>query len=135
MKTKLLLLLGIVVFTSCDILVVEPVYDSRDRLTGSYRMEEYSQTYNDYLHYTIYIRKGFGSRSQSLIIENFYNSDVDVIAEMVGDKIFISRQIVQGYEIEGVGTLYYDEIKFTYRVRDSYYNKPTDFCEATAWLR
>lgn len=135
MKTKLLLLLGIVVFTSCDILVVEPVYDSRDRLTGSYRMEEYSQTYNDYLHYTIYIRKGFGSRSQSLIIENFYNSDADVIAEMVGDKIFISRQIVQGYEIEGVGTLYYDEIKFTYRVRDSYYNKPTDFCEATAWLR
>lgn len=135
MKTKLLLLLGIVVFTSCDILVVEPVYDSRDRLTGSYRMEEYSQTYNDYLHYTIYIRKGFGSRSQSLIIENFYNSDVDVIAEMVGGKIFISRQIVQGYEIEGVGTLYYDEIKFTYRVRDSYYNKPTDFCEATAWLR
>ncbi|MBP9927474.1 MAG: hypothetical protein KBF45_15960 [Cyclobacteriaceae bacterium] len=134
MKTKLLLLIITSVFISCDIMVVEPVYDSRDRVIGTYQIEEYSQTYNDNVRYNVYIRKGFGYRSESVIIENFYNADVDVIAEIVGDKIFISRQIVQGYEIEGVGTLYYDEIRFTYRVRDNYYNKPTDFCEATAWL-
>ena len=134
MKTKLLLLIITSLLISCDILVVEPVYDSRDRIIGTYQIEEYSQTYNDNIRYNVYIRKGFGYRTE-VIIENFYNADVDVIAEIVGDKIFISRQIVHGYEIEGVGTLYYDEIRFTYRVRDNYYNKPTDFCEATAWLR
>ncbi|MDZ7650556.1 MAG: hypothetical protein U5K54_27330 [Cytophagales bacterium] len=133
MKTKLLLLIITSLLISCDILVVEPVYDSRDRIIGTYQIEEYSQTYNDYVRYNVYIRKNFGYRTE-VIIENFYNIDVDVIAEIVGDKIFISRQVAHGYEIEGVGTLYYDEIRFTYRVRDNYYNKPTDFCEATAWL-
>ncbi len=45
------------------------------------------------------------------------------------------RQFVNGYEIEGVGTFYGDEIRFSYRVKDIYsYNKPTDFCNAIAWF-
>lgn len=131
MKTRLLLLMTTLVLMSCEIMVVEPVYDERNRVTGTYQVEEYSQTYNDYIQFTIYIRKTIGY-SNEIVIENFYNANIDVRATVTDGKIYIGRQLVNGYEIEGVGTLYFDEIRFTYRVRDTYYNKPTDFCEATA---
>ena len=133
MKTKVVLFALMVVFTSCDIMIVEPIYDDRDRVTGSYQIEEHSQTYNDYTRFSIYIRKS-GSYD-GVIIENFYHANVNVRATVASDKIYISRQIVDGYEIEGVGTFYGDEIQFSYKVRDTYsYNKPTDFCNATAWF-
>ncbi len=119
--------------TSCDIIIVEPVVDDRDRVTGSYQIEEHSHTYNDYVQFYIYIRKSGGS--DGVIIENFYNADVNVRANVVYDKIYIARQIVDGYEIEGVGTIYKDEIQFSYKVRDTFStHEPTDFCNATAWF-
>lgn len=130
MKTTVSLLLILLVATSCDIMVVEPSYDDRNRITGSYHIEEYSQTYNDYTSFFIYVRKsGLG---QAVVIENFYNAGIDVRAEYQFDKIYIDRQFVNGYEIEGVGTIYGDEIRFNYKVRDTYTNRPTDFCNATA---
>ncbi|MEQ1585001.1 MAG: hypothetical protein ABL895_03925, partial [Cyclobacteriaceae bacterium] len=135
MKTNVLLLIAGLVLSSCDILVVEPMYDERDRVTGSYRIEEYSQTYNESIRFSIYIRKtGSGYNSREVMIENFYNAGVDVRAEISSGKIFIPQQFVNGYEIEGVGSLYLNEIQFNYRVRDTYTNRTTDFCEATAWL-
>lgn len=125
-------MLAMVLFlTSCEI-IIEPVFDDRDLLVGSYRVEEYSQTFNDYSEFTIYIRKAGGYNSD-VIVENFYNANLDVRAEVVNGKIYISKQFVNGYEVEGIGTVYFDEIRFSYRVRDTYYYKPTDFCEATAW--
>lgn len=133
MKTKVILFALLVVLTSCDIMIVEPVYQDRDRVIGSYQIEESSQTYNDYTRFSIFIRKS-GSYDD-VIIENFYNADVNIRATVVSDKIYISRQVVDGYEIEGIGTFYGDEIQFSYKVRDTYsYNKPTDFCNATAWF-
>jgi hypothetical protein len=130
MKTTASLLFILLVATSCDIILVEPAYDERNRIIGSYQLEEYSQTYNDYTSFYIYIRKsGIG---QQVLIENFYNSDMDVLADYQFDKIYINRQYVNGYEIEGVGTVYGNEIKFNYKVRDTYTNRPTDFCNATA---
>ena len=135
MKTNVLLLIAGLVFTSCDILIVEPRYDDRDRVTGSYRIEEYSQTFNESIRFNIYIRKsGIGYNSQEVIIENFYNAGVEVRAEIINDKVYISRQYINGYEIEGVGTVFFDEIRFNYKVRDTYTNRPVDFCEARAWL-
>lgn len=135
MKTKVLLLIAGLVFTSCDMLVVEPRYDDRDRVTGSYRIEEYSQTYNESIRFNIYIRKSANAyNSSDVIIENFYNAGVDVRAEIVNNKIYISRQYVNGYEIEGVGTVFFNEITLNYKVRDTHSNRPVDFCEATAWL-
>lgn len=131
MKTKILLLAMVLFLTSCEI-IIEPVIDDRDRLVGSYQVEEYSQTFNDYGKFTIRIRKAPGYNSD-VIVENFYNANLNVRAEVINDKIYISKQYVDGYEIEGVGTIYFDEIRFSYRVRDTYYYKPTDFCEATAW--
>jgi hypothetical protein len=130
MKTTASLLFILLVATSCDIILVEPAYDERNRIIGSYQLEEYSQTYNDYTSFFIYIRKsGIG---QQVLIENFYNSDMDVLADYQFDKIYIDRQFVNGYEVEGVGTVYGNEIKFNYKVRDTYTNRPTDFCNATA---
>lgn len=132
MKTRAFLLMTAVFLMSCEILIVDPVFDERDRVTGTYRVEEFSQTYNEYGTFNIHIRKSFNNMNE-VIVENFYNANIDVRAQVVDGTIYISRQVVNGYEVDGVGTLYYDEIRFTYRVRDTYYNKPTDFCEATAW--
>jgi CRISPR/Cas system-associated protein Cas7 (RAMP superfamily) len=69
MKTTATFLMILLVATSCDIMVVEPGYDNRNQITGSYHIEEYSQTYNDYTSFFIYVRKsGFG---QEVVIENF----------------------------------------------------------------
>jgi hypothetical protein len=93
-------------------------------------MEEYSQTYNDYARYYIDIRKS--AFSEQVVIENFYNSNLDVRADFRFDKLYINKQIVNGYEIEGVGTFYGNQIEFSYKVRDTYQYRPTDFCNATA---
>jgi len=135
MKTNVLLLIFGLVLSSCEILVVEPMYDVRDQVTGSYRVEEYSQTYNEAIRFTIYIRKsGLGYTSREVIIENFYNANMDVYAEVSSGRINIPRQFVGGYEIEGVGSIFLNEIQFNYKVRDTYTNRIADFCEATAWL-
>jgi hypothetical protein len=132
MKTRILVIASSILLLSCDILVIEPQYDERDRIAGSYVMKEYSQTYNESAQYNVYVRKTGSVYSNDVTIENFYNANVDVWAEMIGDKIYISRQVVNGYEIEGVGTIYYDEIRFNYSVKDLYYKKPVDFCESKA---
>jgi hypothetical protein len=133
MKTNLIGMAIMILLSSCNLMIVEPVYDNRDRLVGSYWMEERSQTYNDFTRFSIYIRKS--GNFDEVVIENFYNSGVNVRANVDYDRIYISRQVVNGYEIEGVGTLYGSEIEFSYRVRDTYsYHKPTDFCNATAWF-
>jgi hypothetical protein len=134
MKTRLLFLAASLFLISCDILIVEPVYDVRDQVIGSYKVDEYSQTYNERVRFYVYIRKSGGNYSDNVVIENFYNTNRDVRAEIVGDKIYINRQVVNGYEIEGVGTIYYDVIRFNYSVKDLYYNRPVDFCEAKAWF-
>jgi len=134
MKTRMILLILMVLFTSCDLIIIEPVYDVRDSITGNYQIEEFSQTYNDYVRYHIYIRKS--GVYDEIIIANFYNAGLNVRAGVMYDKIYISKQILNGYEIEGVGTIYDGEIQFSYRVRDIYaYTRPTDFCNATAWFK
>jgi hypothetical protein len=133
MKTNAALIALLIVLTSCDILIVEPAIDYRERITGSYEVEEHSQTYSDFTNYDIYIRKsGF---NDEVIIENFYGAGLDVRATVDCDKIYIGRQVVDGYKVEGVGTLYGNEIRFSYSVTDTWSShSTTDFCNATAWL-
>jgi len=134
MKTRILFLAASLFLISCDVLIVEPQYDVRDGVIGSYRVEEYSQTYNERARFYVYIRKSGSNYSDNIVIENFYNTNTDVHAEIDVNKIYITRQVVNGYEIEGVGTIYNDEIRFNYSVKDLYYNRPVDFCEAKARL-
>lgn len=134
MKTKLVLLSVVLLLASCDVIVVESRYDERDGVIGSYYIEEYSQTYNAYSQFYMTIRKGRYNTNE-VLIENFYNAGVTVHAEVAGGKIYISRQLVDGYEIEGVATMYGSQIEWNYQVRDTYqYHQRVDFCEATAWF-
>lgn len=129
---KLIYLFLLVGLSSCEFYYLEPRISERDRIIGQYEIEEYSETYNDYTHYTIWIDKS-GTYSNQIFIDNFYGSELRVRATLSYDKITIQRQIVNGFEIEGVGTVYGDEIQFSYSVRDIYSGTRTDFCEANAW--
>ena len=121
----------LLVMASCDITIIEPRYDSRDKFVGYYSVEEYSETYNDYTHYSISISKDYNS-SYIIYLHNFYGADISVHAQVDYNKITIPYQVVDGYEIEGVGTLSGADINLNYRVKDLYNNSRTDFCEVWA---
>ena len=119
------------IVTSCNVYDVEPRYDARDKVVGRYDVEEYSETYNQYTSYSISIRKGGFTRE--IYIDNFYASNIRVYAYLDYDRITIPYQIIDGYEVEGTGTVYGSSINMRYRVKDTYMNSYTDFCETDAW--
>ena len=118
--------------SSCEVIVVEPAYDERDLITGSWEMEEFSETYNYSLVYDIYISKS-NSTYDGIRINNLYDVDVTVRAYVQGDRIIIPQQVVNSYEISGVGTIRSDRITFKYTVYDMYYGGLTDYLDAIAW--
>ena len=125
-------LFALVVLSACTVYNVEPRYDSRDKITGSYDVEEYSHTWNDNTYYTMRIVKS-GSDYSDIYIRNFYGADIEVYAYVNYDKITIPYQVVDGYEVEGTGTIYGSRMEMNYSVRDTYEYTETDFCEMTAW--
>jgi hypothetical protein len=129
-----MLLIGIalIAFTGCDVYLVEPRIDIRDQVIGYYEMEEYSQTYNEYTFYGLNITKG-GYNSNTIYLNNFYGANISVVAHLSYDRITIPNQYVNGYDIEGVGTVYANRISFSYSVKDRYHSKYTDFCETDAY--
>ena len=119
-----------VIATSCDY-YDEPRYDSRDKIVGRYDVEEYSDTYNQYTQYSIYILKSRYSRE--IYIDNFYAANIRVNASLDYDRITIPYQIVNGYEVEGGGTVYGNSVSMNYRVKDTYSNSYSDFCQTDAY--
>src|SRR5262249_41549956 len=96
---------------------------------GSYQISEYSSTYNSTIYYNVSVSK---ASYTDLYIANFYNAGISVRANLYGDKITIPWQIQDGYEIEGTGTIFGGQINLTYKVRDTYNNWETDFCNSSA---
>ena len=97
-------ILGILVLSSCEIdIETSFVHDERNKFTGKYEIEEYSENTSSTLFYDIRIKK---SRypDNIILISNFYDSDIEVFAEVNGDRIFIPPQVVGFREIEGRGT-------------------------------
>ena len=119
------------IVTSCTFYDVEPRYDSRDKFVGYYDVEEFSETYNDMTFYEMRISKSGYDRE--IYINNFYGAEIRVYATVSFDEIRIPYQVVDGYEIEGSGSLYRNELSLSYRVKDLYDDSVTDFCETTAW--
>ena len=132
MKRILLLSMVVLAASACEIIVVEPSYDFRDDVVGIWEMDEYSETYNLNAFYDIRITKNF-STPDEVFIHNFYDVDISVIGFVDGSKLVIPLQIVNGYEIEGVGTFRGDRITFTYSVFDDLNGGWTDYCTAIAW--
>ncbi len=131
---KVLLSIGVLIsLASCETYIIEserPVR-SRDRIIGSHYTEEYSATYDEYYEYDVWVSTG--SRSNEVYFENLYIDGLSVYATVSYDAITIPFQVIDGYEIEGVGTIYSDQISLNYYVRDRYENTIKDFCEATLW--
>jgi hypothetical protein len=133
MNRSLVLLFALIGLASCDVYYLDnerPVR-SRDRIIGSHYTEEYSATYDEYYEYDVWVSSG--SRSNEVYFENLYIDGLSVYATVSYDAITIPFQVIDGYEIEGVGTIYSDQISLNYYVRDRYENTIKDFCEATLW--
>jgi hypothetical protein len=121
----------IVVATSCTFYDVEPRYDSRDKFVGYYDAEEYSEKYHSTTFYEMRISRS--RYNNEVYIDNFYAADIRVYATVTFNDIRIPFQIVDGYEIEGSGALYRNELNLTYRVKDTYDYSVADYCETVAW--
>jgi hypothetical protein len=120
-----------VALASCEIIVVDSDYDQVNLADGVYQVEEYSQTYNQNFQYSVWINQLGGS--SVLYIDNFYDQEITVKAEVIGRKLYIRKQYVDGYEIEGSGTIWGSKIQLDYSIYDVYSHKPTDYCEATLY--
>jgi len=133
MKRSLLFLTALIALASCDVYMVdtERPYRSRDLIVGTHATEEYSQTYHEYYEYDVWISAG--NRPNEVYLENLYMDGLSIYATVSYDAINIPYQVIDGYEIEGAGTIYSDQISLNYYVRDRYSNTVKDFCEATLW--
>ena len=128
---KLIVFGGLLLVASSCYYDVEPRYDSRDKFLGYYDVEEYSETYHETTYYEMRITRS--PYRNEVYIDNFYAADLRVYATVTFDDIRIPFQVVDGYEIEGTGTLYHDELNLNYRVRDTYDHTVADYCETVAW--
>jgi hypothetical protein len=129
MKRFMFAAFALITLASCDVTVVdEPRYDPRDQVVGSYSMEEYSETYDDYTYYKVYINKD-GNADNRIYLENFYGADLRVRAYLNNNRITIPYQVINDYEIEGVGTVDRSGVSLQYSVRDLYENTITDYCQ------
>jgi len=133
MKNVLTLAAVLIGLSACDVYVVEPRYDARDRFTGYYQVEEYSNTYDDYTYYSFNVYKD-GYNASEIIISNFYAANIKVYAYVDGYHITIPYQVVNGYEIEGTGSLSGNDLFMDYSVNDLTTHTYTDFCDTHAWI-
>lgn len=116
--------------SACEIIVVDPVFDPRDNLVGSWKLDEYSSSYDASFRYRVYITKTGG---QSIYIENFYDSNITIRAHVSGNRIDIPFQFVNGFEVEGSGTFSGGSLHLQYSVWDEYGDGPTDYCDTEGW--
>jgi hypothetical protein len=131
MKTLGILSL-VFIMASCIDYTPETRVDHRDKILGRYDVEEYSETYDEYVFYEMTVNRSYGSRKE-IFLEGFYASNISVYAYVENDWITIPYQITDGYEIEGSGQYYRGKLELSYRVKDRYNNSYSDFCETVAY--
>lgn len=123
-----------IVLGSCQIILYEEpsYYDKRDEIVGSYEIDEYSETTEYYYSYTIEVIKTCCDEDE-VIIRNFYDVGLEVVARFDGYKLTIPRQYIGDYEVEGTGKLDGSEFSLSYIVRNRYQHPSTDFLYFTGW--
>ncbi len=115
---------------SCDIIVVDSDFNQVNLVPGEYLVEEYSRTYNQNFNYTVWVSQ---SGVNTVYIDNFYDQEIPIRAEVIGRRLYIRKQFVDGFAIEGSGTIWGNKIQLDYSVNDMYSQKPIDYCEATLY--
>jgi hypothetical protein len=106
-------------------------YNYRNEIVGRYDIDEYSDTYHEYTYYSVSISEGYGRRE--IYINNFYGQGLGVVAYVDGSQIEIPFQVVDGFEIEGIGLYRHNKIEFHYSVSDRYNHGYTDYCDTEAF--
>jgi hypothetical protein len=132
MKPLLSVFFAAFLFSACTLDTLEPRYDARNNIIGYYQVEEHSATYNDVTYYSMRISKSRYSRE--IYLDNFYVDNLRVSAIYEYNNITIPYQVVDGYEIEGVGSFSGNQLKMSYSVKDRYNNSQKDFCETKSWF-
>lgn len=136
MKKGLLIALVLVAFSSCDVWVIEAPFDPRDNFIGRYNVEEYSETYDVLTQYRVRILKDGDPYSSIIYLRNFYAVEIEVFAEVIGDRLNIPRQEVDGYVIQGTGRLEFGDLTLSYSVEDRFDNsRLVDFCNTIYYRR
>jgi hypothetical protein len=128
MKQFFIAALFIGFMASCDVYYVEPRYDYRDQVTGYYDVEDYSETFEEYHYYNVRVTKA-SSRSSAIYLNDLYTENTQVLAYLDGNSITIPSQLVDGYEIEGYGSITSSSLTLSYVANDRYGNRINDFCE------
>ena len=131
MKNVIFFTVLVLVAASCSDYDAEPRYDSRDKFVGYYDVEEFSELYRDMTYYEMRITRSPYERE--VYLDNFYDAGIRVYAIVNYNDITIPLQVVQGFEVEGSGSLYHDELNLRYRVKDLYDHSVSDYCETVAW--
>lgn len=131
MKNLVSFSLLILLVASCSDHDAEPRYDSRDKFVGYYDVEEFSEVYRDITYYEMRITRSRYERE--IYLDNFYDAGIRVYAIVRFNDITIPLQEVHGFEVEGSGSLYHDELNLRYRVKDLYDHSISDYCETVAW--
>ena len=128
---------GLVFLAGCEIYLFDEQYvawDDRDFFIGSYHVEEYSQTTEQFYCYDIHIQKSC-CKAHEIRINNFYGADLDVYAIVNDDRITIPLQKAEGYEIEGTGKVTSNRLVITFVARDLYVRPVfADFVDIEGWM-
>ncbi len=108
---KTVMVLLVVGFFSCD-----DDADDRNKFAGRYEVEEQSlETFVPRGDYEVRIRKDLSTTDQ-VIINNFYNLEIEVYATINGSSLTIPRQQHQVYEYQGSGNMSGNVITVEYTV-------------------
>lgn len=131
MKNLISFTLLILLVASCSDYDVEPRHDGRDKFVGYYDVEEFSEVYGDITYYEMRVTRSPYDRE--IYLDNFYDAGIRVYAIVSFNDITIPLQEVHGFEVEGSGSLYHNELNLRYRVKDLYDHSISDYCETVAW--
>lgn len=136
MKKGLFILSVLVLFASCDVVFIEVPFDPRDNFTGRFNVEEYSETFDLLTEYNVRILKDSDPYGNAIYIRNFYGVDIEIYAEVFGDRLTIPRQVVEGYVIQGTGRMEFGDLALSYTVEDILDNsRLVDFCNTVYFRR
>ncbi len=120
MKKLLLFTTVLGLLASCEIYIFDEQFvewDERDLFVGDYRVEELSQTTDQFYVYNINIRKSC-CIDNKIRISNFYGVGINVHAYVNDTRITVPWQRVDSYEIEGTGKMINNRLFLTFIVRD-----------------
>ncbi|MDR4988158.1 MAG: hypothetical protein RG741_04880 [Bacteroidales bacterium] len=118
MKTRrclfALVLLTAMAFSACD-----DDSDGRSRFIGRYEVTEYSlETFSPRDDYEVRIRKDIATEDY-VVISNFYNLNIDVLAQVDGNDLLVAEQTHGLLVFEGSGRLSGNIIVMDYTVTSS----------------